>query len=146
VCDDDIDFEPDEIVGKLGQPLRASLGPAVLDRKIAAFDPPQLAHSLHEGGSPLALRRRGTRAEQSDDRRLRLLRARRERPRGRAAKSQDELAPPDHSITSSARASKVGGISRPSVLAVLRLITSSTFVTCCTGKSAGFSPLRTRPV
>ena len=40
VCDDDIDFEPDEIVGKLSQPLRASLGPAILDRKIAAFDPP----------------------------------------------------------------------------------------------------------
>jgi hypothetical protein len=51
-----------------------------------------------------------------------------------------------YSITSSARASTVVGTSRPSALAVLRLMTSSTFVTCCTGKSAGFSPLRTRPV
>ena len=33
---------------------------------------------------------------------------------------RDELAP-FHSITSSARASSVGGISRPSALAVLRL-------------------------
>ena len=40
---------------------------------------------------------------------FRLLRARRERPRGRrAAEQRDELAPP-HSITSSARASSVGG-------------------------------------
>ena len=33
-------------------------------------------------------------------------------------------SPPPHSITSSAVASKVAGISRPSALAVLRLITS----------------------
>jgi hypothetical protein len=57
-----------------------------------AFDP-QLAHSLHEGGSPLALRRRSTRTEQSDGRRLRLLRARRERPRCRRTADQlDEVA------------------------------------------------------
>src|SRR5215468_9401097 len=49
-----------------------------------------------------------------------------------------------HSITSSARASTVGGISRPSALAVLRLITSSYLVGACTGRSAGFSPLRMR--
>ena len=40
-------------------------------------------------------------------------------------RSRDELAPPHrHSITSSARATSVDGISRPSVFAVLRLITS----------------------
>jgi hypothetical protein len=42
-------------------------------------------------------------------------------------------------------ASSVGGTSRPSVLAVLRLITSSNLVDCITGRSAGFSPLRIRP-
>ena len=62
----------------------------------------------------------------------------------RAAGQRDELAPPHHSITSSARASSVGGTSRPSALAVLRLITSSYFVGACTGRSAGFSPLRMR--
>src|SRR5215211_5851071 len=41
-----------------------------------------------------------------------------------------------HSITSSARASSVGGISRPSALAVLRLMTSSYLVGACTGRSA----------
>src|SRR5262245_24421093 len=50
----------------------------------------------------------------------------------------------DHSITSSARASTVVGTSRPSVLAVLRLITSSNLVGACTGRSAAFSPLRMR--
>jgi len=52
--------------------------------------------------------------------------------------------PPDHSITSSARARSVGGTSMPSVFAVLRLITSSYLVGACTGRSAGFSPLRMR--
>src|SRR5262249_59337879 len=45
-----------------------------------------------------------------------------------------------HSITSSA--SSVGGTSRPSAFAVLRLITSWYLVGACTGRSAGFSPLR----
>ena len=49
-----------------------------------------------------------------------------------------------YSITSSARASRVAGTSRPSVLAVLRLITISYLVGACTGRSAGFSPLRMR--
>src|SRR5215813_13091409 len=54
----------------------------------------------------------------------------------------DELAL--HSITSSARASSVGGTCRPSAFAVFRLITSSYLVGACTGRSAGFSPLRIR--
>ena len=51
-----------------------------------------------------------------------------------------------HSITSSARASKVEGISRPSIRAVSALMTSSNLVAWITGKSAGFAPLRIRPV
>ena len=57
--------------------------------------------------------------------------------------NRDELPPP-HSITSSARASSVGGTLRPSAFAVLRLITGSYLVGACTGRSAGFSPLRMR--
>src|SRR5215204_5775418 len=49
-----------------------------------------------------------------------------------------------YSITSSARASTVAGTSRPSAFAVLRLMTSSYLVGACTGRSAGFSPLRMR--
>src|SRR5262249_13775688 len=49
-----------------------------------------------------------------------------------------------YSIPPSARASSVGGTSMPSALAVFRLITSSYLVGACTGRSAGFSPFRTR--
>src|SRR5262245_15090154 len=72
-----------------------------------------------------------------------LLCARRERPRGRAAEQRNKISPP-HSITSSVRASNEIGGSRPSALAVLRLITSSNLVAYCTGSSPGFSPLRMR--
>src|SRR6266436_4243231 len=50
-----------------------------------------------------------------------------------------------HSITSSARASTVAGTSRPSALAVLRLMTNSNAVGSWTGSSEGLSPLRIRP-
>src|SRR5262249_40865966 len=75
---------------------------------------------------------------------LELLRARRERIRRHAAEQRDELATL-HSITSSARASSVAGISRPSALAVGRLMTNSNLVDWTTGSSAGLAPLRMRP-
>jgi hypothetical protein len=59
----------------------------------------------------------------------RLLRARRERPRcRRAAEQRDELAPSHYSITSSAVASSCVGTSRPSALAVFRLMAISYLV------------------
>src|SRR6185295_8492133 len=64
----------------------------------------------------------------------------RERPcSGRAAEQRDELAAL-HSITSSARARNASGIVSSIALAVLRLTTSSNFVGCSTGRSAGFAP------
>src|SRR5262245_16444921 len=74
----------------------------------------------------------------------RLLPARRERPsRHSAAEDRDELAPP-HSITSSAVASNLSGTvaDRPGSLGV---DTSSNLLSCTTGRSAGFAPLRIRP-
>src|SRR5262249_16299899 len=61
-----------------------------------------------------------------------------------AAEQRDEVAPL-HSITSSAVARSVGGISTASALAVARLMTSSNLVENSTGRSPGFSPLRIRP-
>ena len=82
--------------------------------------------------------------EKPDHRHGRLLRPRRERPRDRcAAEQRDELAA-FHSITSSASASNLSGTSRPSAFAVLRFMISSNLVGACTGRSAGFSPLRMR--
>jgi hypothetical protein len=45
-------------------------------------------------------------------------------------------------ITSSARRSREGGIVIPSALAVLRLMISSNFIGCSTGRSAGLVPFR----
>src|SRR5215472_5349619 len=75
----------------------------------------------------------------------RLLRACRERPRGRAAEQRYERAP-FHSITSSASSCIELGTARPKAFAVLKLITNSNLVDRCTGRSAGFSPLTIRPV
>ena len=47
---------------------------------------------------------------------------------------------PLHSITSSASASKAGGIARACAFAVLRLITNSNLADCITGMSAGLVP------
>src|SRR5262249_184669 len=48
----------------------------------------------------------------------------------------------NHSITSSVRASSVGGTVRPSAFAALRLMTSSNLVGCSIGRSAGLAPLK----
>src|SRR6516164_5289612 len=60
----------------------------------------------------------------------------------------DIRAPLDatYSITTFADASRPGGTLIPIALAVDRLMTSSNWVGCTTGMSAGFSPLRIRPV
>src|SRR5262249_52999487 len=80
-----------------------------------------------------------------------LLGARREWPQDGTAEDSDEGSslhlslPRCYSITSSARASTDGGMVRPRALAVLRLMTSSNFVGCSTGRSAGLAPLRILP-
>ncbi len=52
------------------------------------------------------------------------------------------LLPFLHRMILFARANTSGGIVKPSVFAVFRLITNSNFVGCSTGKSAGLAPLR----
>ena len=54
--------------------------------------------------------------------------------------------PECYSITSSARASSVGGNSIPSALAALRLSTNRNLVGRCTGRSAGIAPFKICPV
>jgi hypothetical protein len=51
-----------------------------------------------------------------------------------------------YSITSLARSKIDVGMSMPSVFAVFKLIAISNFVGLRTGRSPGFSPLRTQPV
>src|SRR2546421_632157 len=120
------------------------LRPTILDHNIAALYIANLFKALSECGRHGCIAISGSAVQKTDHRHGRLLRARRDRPRGRrAAKQLDERAP-FHSITSSARASSVGGMSRPSAFAVLRLMMNSNLIGCCTGKSAGLVPLRIR--
>src|SRR5262249_34511955 len=126
-----------------------AVAPAIVDADILPDGPTQLRQALRESRQPrvsfrIVRSERGKHADAAHPRRL--LRARRKWPCcRRAADERDELAPP-HSITSSARADKVGGTSRPSTFAVLRLMTNSNLVGCTTGRSEGCSPLRTRAV
>src|SRR5262249_14075575 len=122
--------------------------PAMLDLHVAADRPAQLLQTLQErraacwrNGFPRRLAHEHADAPHA----LPLLRPRRERPPNRrAAEQRDDIAAV-HSITSSARASSVGGTSRPSILAVAKLMTSSNLLACMIGKSAGFAPLSMRP-
>jgi hypothetical protein len=59
--------------------------------------------------------------------------------RGKGAKTGSDKP---YSMTSSARARRDGGISRPSDFAVFRLIASRNFEGCSIGSSAGLAPLR----
>ena len=120
--------------------------PADVNADIAAVGPARLRQRLcerQEAGLSCRIVRSHVHEHADPPHPPALLRARRERPSGCAAESQEELAAL-HSITSSARASSVDGTSRPSVLAVFKLMTSSYLVGACTGRSAGFSPLRMR--
>ena len=65
---------------------------------------------------------------------------RKSRHSGIAALGQGETSARLHSITWSAIASSLSGTSRPRAFAVLRLMTISNLVGCCTGRSPGFSP------
>src|SRR5262249_29908839 len=114
---------------------------------VLALDQSSFVEALADGGNEIGCPVGGALREVSNDgRRWHLLRARRERPRGRAAEQRDEGAAPDHSITSSAMARSDGGTVTPSILAVSALMTSSNLADCTTGKSAGLTPSRMRPV
>src|SRR5262245_23575294 len=128
---------------EVGQSIILILRPAILDRHILAFDVPAFADALPECGHKTCSVGGRRAAEEPDHRHRRLLRARRERPRGRrAADERDELATAAHSINSSARPDSGNGTVMPSALAVLRLMNSSYLDACSTGRSAGLVPLR----
>jgi hypothetical protein len=122
--------------------------PTHIDPHIAADGPAQLRERLEECRHAVlvfGIVSGGGTKDADASHALPILPARSERPSCRAAEQRDELATL-HSITSSARPSSVRGNVMPSALAVLRLMNSSTFVDCWTGRSAAFSPLRIRPV
>src|SRR5262252_7517370 len=137
----------DETCRELWLPISVRLGPSIFDVDVLALDIACLFQPLSECAQTRRVRLRRCAAEKPNHRHPRLLRPRRERPRHRrAAEKRYELAALHYSIISSARPDRGSGTVMPSALAVLRLMISSTFVDCTTGRSAGFSPLRMRPV
>src|SRR5262249_7713877 len=114
IGDNHVDFLLHELRRDRGERLRSSFRPAIFNADVAALNPAEFAQPVHKRLGPW-LPYRSVIAEDGDQRELtRLLRARRARRCGRSgAEQRDELALV-HSITSSARASSVGGTSRPS--------------------------------
>src|SRR4029450_7146298 len=104
---------PNQFGRQRRQTIELSLCPAVFDRDILALDIACLLQALAKSAHTVRDRVRRLAVEESDYRHRRLLRPRRKRPRRRAPEKRDELAAP-HSITSSARAMRVGGSVTPS--------------------------------
>src|SRR5262249_49094185 len=127
VCHDDFRRKRDQFLRVSANPRRIAATPSDFKLHIVIFGPTQLMQQLHKHReTSLSVCRFGRTHEHADlPYALALLRARKERPRRRAAQHRHELASPHHSITSSARASSMGGMVKPSALAVLRFITSS---------------------
>src|SRR5262249_56733218 len=90
---------------------------------------------------PLARSVEPVAGEKTDDRHGCRLRARHDRPRGRAAEQGEERAAL-HSITSSAVASSTYGTVTPSALAAFMLTTNSNLVGRSIGRSPGRAPRR----
>src|SRR5262249_22204321 len=143
--DNDANLTADQIVRELREAIDAILRPAINDGHVFTFGKADLFQALAECAETARHGIRRSAIEEPDHRHRWLLRARRDRPRGRRATDErDELAPP-HSITSSASKSRLSEILMPSALAVFRLMTNSNLVGRTTGKSAGLVPLRMRP-
>src|SRR5262245_47831265 len=145
--EDDIRRERGQFYRVSANVVRIARPKAIVDLHVAAVAPAPLLQRLlksREAGLHVCIIRVHARTCKHTDtpHPLGLLRPRRKRPpRRRAAEQRDELAAL-HSITSSARASSVGGTSIPSTFAVLRLIIRSNLVGCSTGISAGLVPRR----
>src|SRR4029077_11061390 len=135
------DLSAHELACERRQSIHLTFRPAVFDADIAVLDVTGLTQAKAERGNDRSECHTRSAAETPDYSKLRLLRARRERPCCRTAEEGDELAP-NHSITSSASDRRLSEILIPSDFAVLRLITSSNLVGCQIGRSAGFAPFR----
>src|SRR5262245_39767399 len=93
--DDHDDLSPNQFGRQRREPVKPTFGPAVVDRHVLALDIARLFEALAKGTQALGNRFGRSDFEKSDHRHRRLLRARRERPRGRctAAEQDDEFAP-----------------------------------------------------
>ena len=118
--DDHAHLPADQIGRQCRQSVVLTFRPTVFDRHILPFDITRFFQTLAERRDLLAERSSRCGIKEADHRHRRLLRARRERPRRRAAEQGDEVAA-FHSRTSLARAINTSDKETPSEAAVFRL-------------------------
>src|SRR5262249_60884372 len=102
--------------------------PPVFDLDVMVLDVAGFVQALPKRRQCARLRLDRTAIHETNYRHHRLLRARRERPRGSRAAEQRYERAPLHSITSSARSRNDSGIINPMAFAALRLTTNWNFV------------------
>src|SRR5262245_54663008 len=124
----DRDTAANQVGSQFRQLANFIVRPTKLDRDVVTFDISAFRQPLAERRQQMGGRLGGAGIEIADHRQRLLLPARHNRPRRRRASEQrDELAPPHHSITSSARTSSEVGTIRSSVLAAFKFINNSNF-------------------
>src|SRR5215813_11331446 len=142
--DDEVDLGLDELVEQDREALHVAVGPALHYDDVLPFDVALLAEAALEGIEEVLVRRGRPCFEETDAPDPgRVLGAGHPGHGHESGRDGADEAPPAHPwITSSARASSDGGTVRPALLAVFRLMRSSSRVGCSTGRSLGFAPLR----
>src|SRR5262249_24954835 len=115
---DDVWFGADQLGSKIRKSIILPVRPPVLDNDGLPLDMAQLLQLLQKRVDVRLLQSGRGRAQEADAGNLAgLLSSCGERPYDHRAANQRNELPPPHSITSSARASTVGGILSPSALA-----------------------------
>src|SRR5262249_17622739 len=142
--EDDVNIHADQLGRELRQLLHP-FRPSKLNYDVLVLEVAKVAQARPQCLHPARGSSRGGGTQKTDQSELRLLCTHSQRPRRHTAEQRDERTA-GHSITSSASASRVGGMSMPSAFAVCRLMMKLNLLACMTGNSAGFSPLRIRPV
>ncbi len=87
------DLTANQIGRQCRQSIVLAIRPAKFDRHVVALDIARFAQAFPERAYKTRVLVRRSAVEEADNRQGRLLSARRERPRGRAAEQRDELAP-----------------------------------------------------
>ena len=98
VCQDDVGLQADQLLHECLHPIGVTASPTTVRPHVAAIRPTQVRKRVRERGEATLLLGIVSVARHEDadaPYAVALLRARRERPRSRAAEERDEIAPPE---------------------------------------------------
>src|SRR5262249_13980178 len=118
IRENDLDLLLHELGRNLGDALRTSVRPVILDCDCATVNPPEFTQSLSKSSNRWRIDQGAIHYKRDGRPLAHLLRSRRERPCDTRAHKRDELAPPHrfprYSITLSARTNNAWGTVMPS--------------------------------